>query len=89
LRRALPARLKPKRERRYWYRVNDFNGPGWKSVRRMAESQRKQIYSLFEKEVFDSILPPPDVPFLANNDMVFESGAKLLLASMIWAKNHL
>jgi asparagine synthase (glutamine-hydrolysing) len=89
LRRALPARLKPKRERRYWYRVNDFNGPGWKSVRRMAESQRKQIYSLFEKEVFDSILPPPDVPFFANNDMVFESGVKLLLASMIWAKNHL
>jgi hypothetical protein len=50
--------LGPKRERRYWYRVNDFNGPGWRSVRGMAESHRKQIYSLFEKEVFD-LFPPP------------------------------
>jgi asparagine synthase (glutamine-hydrolysing) len=89
LRRALPARWGPKRERRYWYRVNDFNGPGWRSVRGMAEPRRKEIYSLFEKEVFDSILPPPDAAFAVNNGMVFESGAKLLLASMIWAKNHL
>ncbi|MGA2511906.1 MAG: hypothetical protein ABSG27_16935 [Candidatus Acidiferrales bacterium] len=55
----------------------------------MAESHRRQMYSFFEKDVFDSILPPPDVPFLAENGVVFESGAKLLLASMIWAKNHL
>ena len=89
LRRALPSSTKRKRERRYWYRVNDFNGSAWKDVRRMAESHRRQMYSFFEKDVFDSILPPPDVPFLAENGVVFESGAKLLLASMIWAKNHL
>ena len=89
LRRALPATTKGKRERRYWYRVNDFNGPAWQGVRRMAESHRRQMYSLFEKDLFDSILPPPDVPFLTENGMVSDSGAKLLLASMFWAKNHL
>jgi hypothetical protein len=35
------------------------------------------------------ILPLSDVPFLSENGIVFDSGAKLLLASMIWAKNHL
>jgi asparagine synthase (glutamine-hydrolysing) len=88
-RRALPASTKSKRERRYWYRVNDFNGAAWKSVRLLAESSREQMYSFFEKDVFDSILPPPDVAYLAKDGMVSESGLKLLLASMIWAKNHL
>ena len=87
LRRALP--FSTKHERRYWYRVNDFNGSAWKGVRRMAESHRSKMYSLFDKDMFDSILPPPDVPFRSTNGMVFDSGAKLLLASMIWAKDHL
>jgi hypothetical protein len=89
LQRALPTSTKSKRERRYWYRVNDFNGSAWKSVRLLAESNREQMYSFFEKEVFDSILPPPDVEYLAENGMVSDSGLKLLLASMIWARNHL
>ena len=54
----------------------------------MAESHRSKMYSLFDKDVFDSILPPPDVPFLSENGIAFDSGAKLLPASMIWAKNH-
>jgi asparagine synthase (glutamine-hydrolysing) len=89
LRRGLSVGPKRELDRRYWYRVNDFNGSAWRSVRRMAEPYRKQVYSLFEKNVFDSILPPPEAPFLVENSMIFESGAKLLVASMIWAKNHL
>lgn len=83
LRRLLPSTVRKKKiERRYWLRTADFNGPGWMGVRRIAEPNRKLVYALFRQDTFDSLVPAADV-------ISGDSRAKVLLGSMLWAKDHL
>lgn len=90
LRRLLPpGRAKRRTERRYWYRTTDLDGPGWRGVRRVAEPHRKRIYTLFQQDAFDAIVPPAAIPFQSVTNTVGGSGVKLLLGSMLWAENHL
>ncbi len=82
-RRVLRSARKGKIERRYWQRTSDFNAPGWVAIRRIAEADRKRVYTLFRQDTLDSIVPVADV--VAGGS----SGVRLLLGTMLWAKNHL
>ncbi len=75
------ARMR-KIERRYWQRTSDFNGPGWVAIRRIAEADRKRVYTLFRQDILDSIVPAADIVAAGS------SGVRVLLGTMLWAKNH-
>ncbi len=88
------------RERRFYYRVMDFNGPGWQKVRELAEPGRKRLEPLFNMDVFDRIVPPPGVPLLKEHIEIepdlphpdgvkIASGARLLTGLMLWARDRL
>ncbi|AFZ20709.1 asparagine synthase-related protein [Allocoleopsis franciscana] len=77
-------------ERRYYYRIYDINHPGWQAVRQQAEPYRPLVRHLFDEQVFDSLLPPPDVPVQFRYDAITEaSGIKALLGFLLWSKEHL
>lgn len=86
-----------KQERRFYYRIMDFNSPEWRAVRRKAEPGRELLRPFFNASVFDSIVPPPDEllretdiavnPLTDNPDRIkATSGAKLLTGLMLWAE---
>jgi asparagine synthase (glutamine-hydrolysing) len=73
-------------ERRYCFRTYDLNNPGWLAIRQQAELSRKQVEPLFNMDVFDSLLSPPDlsIPCKQGRDSL-----KLLIGFMLWSENHL
>ena len=77
-------------EQRYYYRIYDINHSGWQAVRRQAEPHRPLVRHLFDEKVFDSLLPPPDVPVPFRGDPIIEaSGIKALLGFLLWSKENL
>jgi hypothetical protein len=48
------------------------------------------VRHLFDEKVFDSLLPPPDVPVPFRGDPIIEaSGIKALLGFLLWSKENL
>ncbi|HPC59887.1 MAG TPA: asparagine synthase-related protein [Verrucomicrobiota bacterium] len=82
----LPRR---QRERRFYYRVLDFNGPGWRAIRQQAEPGRKLLEPLFNLDVLARLVPPPTQPLMAEDAIIDTSGAKLLAGLMLWAQGRL
>jgi asparagine synthase (glutamine-hydrolysing) len=77
-------------ERRYYHRIYDINGPGWKLVREHAESHRQAASALFDQTTFRELLPDPSVRIRFAHDPIIEaSGLKLLLGFLLWSKDHL
>lgn len=88
--RVLPF-LRPDRgaERRYYFRLYDFNSPGWKAVRAEAEAGLKQLDGLFDVRKIREFLPPPDQDLDVKDGIIDYSGRKLLLGLALWAREHL
>ncbi len=78
-----------RKEQRYYYRIWNFNNPGWVSVRREAEKHRQYANTYFNRSVFDEVLPPPDQPLGSDSALWDAPGPKLLLSFLIWAKQNL
>jgi asparagine synthase (glutamine-hydrolysing) len=76
-------------ERRFFYRVLDFDGPAWKMARRRAEPHRSKLYALFDKNVLDAMLPAPDVDVGASGGIHGSSGKRLLVGLCLWAGANL
>ncbi len=76
-------------EHRYYYRVYDFNNPGWVAIRRQAEPYRERVASLFNMDVFSELLPPPGTPLNLENGLSDASGKKTLLGLLLWANEYL
>ncbi|NEP38513.1 MAG: hypothetical protein F6K25_24925 [Okeania sp. SIO2G4] len=77
-------------DQRYYYRILDINNAGWQAVRREAEPYRSKVEHLFNMDVFNELLPPPDVKLKFKSDSILEaSGIKVLLGLLLWSKNHL
>lgn len=77
-------------ERRYYYRIQDINNPGWQSVRQQAEPQRKQVSELFHEEVLDELLPKASVPVRFQGDAITGASArKAIVGFLLWSKDHL
>ena len=87
LRTLVPRRARA--ERRFYYRVFDFNSPGWQAVRRLAEPYRDKLDGLLDRDRLDEYLPPPDVELRVKNGIVDSSGRKMLVGLMLWARDHL
>lgn len=77
-------------ERRYYYRTFDINNSGWQAVRYQAEPHREKVQHLFQSEVLDELLPPPDKPITNLEDAIIgASGVKALLGFLLWSGEHL
>jgi len=76
-------------ERRYYYRVYDFDGPGWQAIRRCAEPRRSALDHLFDPAVLEELLPPPHVQTAWTDPIVQSNGPKLLLGLLLWSERWL
>ena len=77
------------RERRFYYRIFDFNSPGWQAIRRLAEPYRDKLDGLVDRDRLDEYLPPPGVELRVRNGIVDSSGRKMLVGLMLWARDHM
>lgn len=68
-------------ERRYYHRIFDLDGPGWRDIRRGAESAREAAYAWFDRATFDALLPPVGTPWPPEYRLVDSVGRKLLLGA--------
>jgi asparagine synthase (glutamine-hydrolysing) len=85
----LPRRRTKVRERRFYFRLFDFNGPGWRAIRRLAEPHRDKLSGLLDRATLDACLPPPDVELRVRDGIVGFSGPKILVGLMLWAGENL
>lgn len=76
----------PRPERRYYHRTYDFNGSAWRMTRRGAEADRDRAYALFDREVFDSIVPRADARWEPTGLVEGASGPKMLLSLGVWLR---
>jgi asparagine synthase (glutamine-hydrolysing) len=90
-RRLSPSRFLPSRgrERRYYYRMFDINGPGWVAARERAEICRRRVGDLLHLDVLEEVLPAPSARPAFWNPIAQASGLKLLLGFLLWSKDHL
>jgi asparagine synthase (glutamine-hydrolysing) len=72
------------RERRYYYRIFDFDGPRWRSVRQGAEAARGAAYEFFDRDTFDALVPRPGQSDMMRDPIAGSAGAKALLGIVAW-----
>ncbi len=87
LRRGSPSRDRTI-ERRYYYRVYDFNGSGWLAIRREAERYRNAVLDLFDRRTLEQVLPSRETVVHFEDPIVEPSGMKLLVALLLWCRDH-
>jgi len=88
-RRLMLPKHKQNVERRYYYRIYDFNSPGWVGVRNAAELYRARTFDFFERNVLQELLPGPNAALRFEDGIVDASGLKMLTGFFLWSKNHL
>jgi asparagine synthase (glutamine-hydrolysing) len=76
-------------ERRYYFRLYDFNGPGWKSVRARAEAGWKRLDGLVDLRAVRELVPPADVDVPFRDGIIDSNGRKLLVGLALWAEERL
>ena len=76
----------PGDERRYYYRTFDFNGPGWRKVRYIAEPNRERVYHLINRNELDKILPGPGISVKLRDGIIDASGLKSLIGFLLWSR---
>lgn len=74
----------PERERRFYHRIYDLNGPGWRAVRRRAEPYRGRLSDLFQPSELQNYLPPPSEEVHLERTIMDSFGRKTLLGLMLW-----
>ncbi len=89
LRQLLPLRRERRVERRYFYRIYDFDSPGWVAVREAAEPHRARTFNFFDKSVLQELLPAPYAPLPLRDGIIDASGLKLLTGFFLWSMDHL
>ena len=72
------------KERRYYYRIFDFNAPGWQSVRREAEQYRQRARNLLNPAALDRLLPAADARPDYVNALRDASKTKTLVGLVMW-----
>jgi asparagine synthase (glutamine-hydrolysing) len=77
------------RERRYYYRVSDFDGPEWQAVRTAAGPLRAKAAGVLRPDVLARLLAPPSgIHQDAAAKLKGATGTKLLLVFLLWASEH-
>lgn len=84
IRRYVPMTVEP----RYYHRMYDINGPGWRAVRRLAEPHRERLSPFFHMDVLAELVPPPDTRIVVRSTIADTFGTKMLLGLMLWSADH-
>lgn len=79
-------RLRPPRERRYYYRMADFNRPAWRAIRRTADQSRDAAGAWVDRNVLDRVLPPAEVDVQVQNPIIESNGYRLLTGLILWSE---
>lgn len=77
------------RDRRFNYRMYDFNSPGWRAIRRRAEPDRERLAGLFDMDELRAFVPPPEATLELAHPIFDSVGRKLIVGLMLWAREHL
>jgi hypothetical protein len=68
---------------RYYHHTYNINGDHWREIRRMVEPFRERAYTVFERDVFDALVPSPDANVPTRDGIIDVSGVKMLLAFLL------
>jgi len=71
-------------EHRYYYRIYDFNSPGWKLVREEAEQFRSASSSLLSPSSVAKHLPKPCTVAAFEDQIMDASKVKTLAGLLLW-----
>lgn len=78
-----PGSRRRRWERRVLWRASDFDGPGWREVRRLAEPDRDALARWFEMDELRRILPGPEEEVVSHT--FFDMMGRQLLIGLILA----
>ncbi len=87
--RPMRSRVRGTLERRYYHRVYDIDGPGWRGVRELAEPHRQRVSALVDLNVLAELVPPPEVTLGVENKVRDSFGTKQLIGLMLWSVRHI
>ncbi|MFM7322090.1 MAG: asparagine synthase-related protein [Armatimonadota bacterium] len=76
-------------ERRFFYRVYDLNGSGWRAIRREAERHRDALHLIFKPEAVDRLLPRAEATLSLSDGIVDATPIKTLLGLALWLPRHI
>lgn len=71
----------------YYERLYDFNAPGWRLVREMAEPLRDEVKQILEPTEVDAILAPPGKTVNYANPVKDPSAARILMGLAMTARH--
>jgi Asparagine synthase (glutamine-hydrolyzing) len=77
------------RDPRFYVRTMEFNSPGWRIVRALADEARGAATSLFRADRLAQVVPPSSVTVRRIQDPITESAPlKNTLGLMLWLRQH-
>ena len=72
------------KETRYYFRIYDFNGAGWRKVRQQADRYRHLNINLLNRNAVDRLLPTADSTPDLSDGIVDSSKFKSLIGLILW-----
>lgn len=72
------------RERRYYFRIYDYNSTGWRAIRHEADNLRPLASSILNPEALDRLLPTADNTLQFGDGIVGPAKLKTLAGIVIW-----
>lgn len=74
---------------RFYVRTMEFNSPGWRVVRKLADEARSSVSGLFRPQALAELLPPAHVKVRHIEDPIIHSTPlKNTLGLMLWMRQH-
>lgn len=77
--------FKKDRENRYYFRVYDFNGKGWKAIREKADDCRESSSTLFQRRQLDLLLPSATQNVEFHDGIIESSKLKSVVGLLLWS----
>ncbi len=88
IRRLPPFRARADdRSRLYYYRIFDFNHPGWRAVRAEADAVRGELADILDRDVLAELLPPASAEVRLDSPIAGASSLKTLAGLALWARS--
>lgn len=75
-------------EKRYYFRVYDFNNPGWLLIRKKVESSRELAAPLVDKNALDELFPEPDVNVTFKEGIKDSASLKTMAGFLLWLEQN-
>jgi len=77
------------RDPRFYVRTMEFNSPGWRVVRSLADEARSAAHALFRPHALSQLVPAASVRVRHIEDPIIHSTPlKNTLGLMLWMRQH-